>query len=283
MSNKILVTGATGTIGKALIKNLQSKNVNFVAGVRNVSQAKEKLKHVSDFVEFDFANPSTFEKATVGVDRVFILGPGLVLNLDELLKPFIDFLNAKQIKRVVYISAFGMENIKEMPFHTITAKKLQDDGFDYTILKPSFFSENFKTYEFENITQRGIVYVPAADGKVGFVDVKDIAETAATVLTTEGHSGKVYELTGPELFSYDEAAKLLSQITGKTIVYPRPSNEEFTATLKAAGAPDFVAPYMINVYSLIANNHVNKLTHDVEKVTGRKPGSLKEALTNSFA
>jgi uncharacterized protein YbjT (DUF2867 family) len=285
MSQKILVTGATGTIGKALIKSLQTKNTTFMVGVRNKGLAKEKLPNVNakDMVEFDFSNATTYEKATEGVDKVFILGPPLVVTLVDLVSPFIDFLKIKNITRVVYISALGSDKLTDMPFHTILSQKLMDDGFNYTILKPSFFSQNFKTYEWENITQRNMTYMPAGNGRVGFVDANDIAEVAATVLTTDGHNKKTYQLTGPEALSYVDAAKLLSEVTGKTIAYPNPSPEEFTSVLKSSGAPDFIAPYMIQVYSLIADNHVNLVTNDVENVTGKKPNSLKQVLTDNFS
>ena len=282
MTNKILVTGATGTVGKELIKSLQSKNANFIAGVRDVSKAKEKLPG-TELVEFDFANPATYEPATNGIDKVFLLGPPLVLNLVELLTPFIDFLNKKNIKRVVYISALGLDKIKDLPFHAILTQKLIDDGFDYTILKLSFFAQNFKSYEWENITERGITYMPAGNGKVGFVDVQDIGEAAAIVLTTTGHGEKTYELTGPELLTYGDAATILSDVTGKIIAYPNPSPEEYTSVLKAAGAPDFIAPYMISVYSMIADNHVSLVTDDLEKINGKKPNTLNQVLKRDFA
>jgi uncharacterized protein YbjT (DUF2867 family) len=285
MKDKILVTGATGTIGKALVQSLKAQNIPFVAGVRNVAQAAASLALPADsVVHFDWQKPETFAAATENTDRVFLLGPPLVLDVDKIITPFIDFLKSKGITRVVYISALAADKMgDQLSFHTAMEEKLVRDGFDYTILKPSFFAQNFKNYEWDNITQRGVTYATAGEGKVGFVDVQDIADVAAAVLTKDGHSRKVYELTGPELLSYSDAARLLSGVTGKTIVYPAPSVEEYTNTLKAAGAPDFVAPYMTAVYSVIANGHVGYLTNDVEQVIGRKPGPLAHVLQRDFA
>jgi len=283
MTHKILVTGATGTIGQALINQLQTKNADFVAGVRNIDEAKKKLPSVNNFVEFDFSNSATYEGAVENVDRVFVLGPPMEMHLDELVAPFLDFLKSKEINRVVYLSALGSEYMKTLTFHTTLTQKIKDDGFDFTILKPSFFAQNFKNYEGENITERGVVYVPAGDGKAAFVDVNDIAAVAATALTEDGHVGKTYEITGPEALSYQDAAKLLSEVTGKQIVYPVPTPEEFTATLKQAGAPDFIAPYMIDVYSMISNHHVNVVSNHVEQVTGNKPTALKSVLEQQFS
>lgn len=282
MSSKILVTGATGTIGKAVVTALINEKKSFVAGVRNKATASENLGTDVDLVTFDFQDPSTYEAATTGVDKVFLLGPPLVTNLDSLLTPFIDFLNQKAIKRVVYVGALKMEKLAGLPFHVILTEKLKKDGFEYTILKPSFFAQNFKNYEWENIIQRGITYTPAGTGKVAFVDVNDIALVAVKALTEDGHVGKEYDITGPETLSYADAASLLSQVMNKPVVYLNPTPEEYTGALKNAGAPDFIAPYMISVYSLIVNNEVNIISPVVEKLTGRKPTSLKEVLERDF-
>jgi uncharacterized protein YbjT (DUF2867 family) len=122
---------------------------------------------------------------------VFLLGPPLVTNLDSLLTPFIDFLNRKSIKRVVYVGSLGMEKLADLPFHVLLTEKLKRDGFDYTILKPSFFAQNFKNYEWENIMcSAALLIAPAGNGKVAFVDVNDIAGVAAKALTEEGHVSK---------------------------------------------------------------------------------------------
>lgn len=279
---KILVTGATGTNGKALINKLNELKADYVIGTRNPEQAQQ-LFPGSAITAFDFGNPSTFENAVQNVDKVFLLGPPLTLKIDELLDPFIDFLNEKGIKRVVYFSALASDKMgTTLDFHFKIENKLKADGFDYTILRPTFFAQNFKSYDYENITERGIIFSVAGTGKVAFVDVHDIANVAATALTNDGHSGKTYELTGPEALSFADAATQLSEVLGKNIVYPNPSAEQFKAVLSEAGAPGFIADYLIDVYSVIVNNEVNFTTNDVEKVTGKKPTSLQEVLKRDF-
>lgn len=236
-----------------------------------------------ELVEFDFENPDTYATAVEGVDRVFLVGPPMRVDLDKLVSPFIDFMKKNNILRVVYIAAMGLDAVKELPFHAIIINKLKEDGFDYTVLAPSFFASNFKNYEWDNITQRGITYSPAGSGKVAFIAVEDIGNVGTSVLTEDGHIGKTYELTGPELLSYYDVADLLSSVLEKKIVYPEPSPEEYRKTLHAAGAPDFVASYMIAVYSMIATNVVSVTTDNVLKITGKKPTSLKEVLQRDFA
>jgi uncharacterized protein YbjT (DUF2867 family) len=154
---------------------------------------------------------------------------------------------------------------------------------DFTILQPSFFAQNFKNYEYENLMERGITFNVAGDGKVGFVDTEDVAKVAAKVLTEEGHSGKTYQLTGPELLSYYDAANILTEVLNKQIVYPNPSEEAYRGALKAGGAPDFISDYMIPVYGMIKNGSVGHLTNDIEEILGEKPTDLKTVLKRDFS
>lgn len=282
MAEKILVTGATGTIGKAVVNALKSKGASFVAAVTTEQRGKDVFGPDIPIVEFNYENTGTFPQATEGVSKVFLLGPPLRTDLDALVIPFVKHLKTAGIRRVVYISALGLDEVAELPFHTRVVEALKANGFDYTILQPTFFAQNFKNYEWENITQRSITFVPAGNGKVGFVDVEDIALVAATVLTEEGHTGKTYPLTGPDLLSYAEAAIQLSEVLGKHIHYPNPSPEVYTQTLKDAGAPDFIASYMNPVYAMIADNKVNILSDKVERLTGKKPTALKKVLERDF-
>lgn len=161
--------------------------------------------------------------------------------MDTLVLPFVEHLKGLGINRVVYISALGLDEVPELPFHTRVVQALKAHEFDYTILLPTFFTHNFRNYYLENITQRNITCVPADKRKVGFLDVEDIALVAATVLTETGHEGKSYTNTGPELLSYADAAEQLSEALGKHIQYPAPTPEIYTQALKAAGSPDFIA------------------------------------------
>ncbi|WP_373494013.1 SDR family oxidoreductase [Aquiflexum sp.] len=284
MKEKILITGATGTIGKALVRQLQGLKANFVAGSRDFNKAKSTLNISEDkWVKFDFAEIHTFEKATENVDRVFVLGPPLTLNLEQILIPFIDFLIHKGINRVVYLSAFGNQSLGgDLAFHHIMENYLKESQLGFTILQPSFFAQNFKNYEYENLMERGITFNVAGDGKVGFVDVEDVAKVASKVLTEDGHAGKTYQLTGPVLLSYHDAANILSEVLNKNIIYPNPSEEAYRGALKAGGAPDFIADYMIPVYGMIKDGSVGRLTKDVEEVLGEKPTDLKTVLKRDF-
>jgi len=281
---KILVTGSTGTVGSAVVKSLAHIKADYVAGVRNLSKATEKLGNSVPLVTFDFADLRTYATATQGVDRVFLIGPPLDYTLDKLLAPFIDYLKGQKIFRVVYISAFGVDKISnELSFHKTVEEKLKADKFQVTILRPTFFAQNFKNYEWDNITKYKITYTPSGNGKTAFVDIADVGDVAAKVLTENGHEGKEYTLTGPESLSYFDAATLLTEVRKEPITYPAPTPEQYAATLKQAGAPDFIAPYMITVYSMIANNHVDYVSQAIPQLLGRSATSLKTVLLRELA
>ncbi|MFY8000658.1 MAG: NmrA family NAD(P)-binding protein [Candidatus Kapaibacteriota bacterium] len=309
----ILITGATGNLGKAVINALKrADEVPFVSALRNPAEARTVELNSSGnqytTVTFDYTKPETFKNATKGIDKVFLLAPPLQQNAEALLTPFLDFLKTETtIRRVVYIGALGSNHLPPLSyhqalaqkvsesqmkawrallgvsFHNVIGKKLEDDGFQFTIVKPSFFAQNFGTFDYENITQRGITFNVAGEGKTAFIDINDIANVVATVFTEHGHEYVSYDVTGPELLTHFDAATLLSDILGKPIVYPNPSEEDFIAALKHAGVPEFVISYLISVYSLIKDNKTEILTSTVERLTGKKPTPLRQVLINDFS
>ncbi len=283
MAGKILVTGATGTVGSAVVRALAAKGADFVAASRDAGKLAAKFGPGVAAVAFDFADPATYEVATRDVEKVFLLGPPVDPAVDQLLTPFVHFLQEKGIRRLVYLSAFGVEKVADvMPFHANLERLLRESAFDLTILRPSFFAQNFKNYEWDNIVGRKIIYSPAGTGKAAFVDIRDVAQVAAKVLLEPGHAGKIYELTGPGLLGYGEVAGLLSAVRGEPIHYPSPSPEAYAQTLRAAGVPDFVAGYMNKVYGLIRDGHVHAVSPDFERLTGRQPSPLQRVLEEDF-
>ncbi len=112
MSKRILITGATGTIGQSLIKQLKASNVDFIAGSRDYEKAKSVLPiSEEEWVKFDYTDEKTFDKATKNVEKVFVLGPPRTFDLEDILILFTDFLKQKGIERVVYLSAFGNKSL----------------------------------------------------------------------------------------------------------------------------------------------------------------------------
>ncbi|MBC6994099.1 NAD(P)H-binding protein [Neolewinella lacunae] len=275
---KVFVTGATGTIGRQVVAALQQH-----AGVAVTAASRQAIAGAPTATAiFDFKDPSTYS-AVDGHAAVFVVGPPLEPGLSEMVAPFLDYLADHGRPRVTYLSALGMNDLAELPFHAEMEAKLRTSGLPVTILRPSFFASNFGIYERENIEQRGIIFTPSGAGEAAFVAPADIGEVAALALATEDHVGRVYELTGPEVHSMHDIAALISELTGKTIVYPEPSDETYRGALAAAGAPPFVADYMIPVYNLMRSGAANKVTQDIPTLLGRPATDVRSVLAQDFA
>jgi uncharacterized protein YbjT (DUF2867 family) len=282
MYKHIFITGATGTIGSEIVRKLIAEGVDFKAGVREPGSEKTEFIPANAQVHFDFEDPKTFEKALDGAESVFLLGPPLYPDLYALLKPFVDYLKDSEVKKVVYLSALGMEEIEGMDFHQRIVQDLDNMEVALTVLQPSFFSSNFKNYEAENILERGVTFVPAGNRKVAFVDPRDIAAVAYQALINEKTNGKTYQITGGQTMTYHQAAEVLTQKLGKTVVYPEPTPEVYRDTLKEAQVPEFVADYMIPVYGLIRDSKVDLVTETVKEVAGKNPYTLDESIEYYF-
>lgn len=276
------VTGATGSVGTGVIRALLKKHHQIKAGSRHSERSQKVFGDSVEAVHFDYKDASTFS-AVDGADGVFLLGPPLYPDLYKLLTPFTDYLIQQSGQRVVYLSAYGMDDLPELPFHQQMEDKLKQSDLDWCIVRPGFFMQNFGNYERENIEQRKIIFFPAGKGKTGFISTRDIGEAIAVLLSEDQYSHQTFTLTGEKAYSHFEVSQLLSEIRDEQIVYANPDEATYRDALAQAGVPAFVADYMLLVYGLIRKGKVDKVTTDVERLTGQKPETLRSALKRDFA
>ena len=190
----ILVTAAGGNLGTEISKQL-SENHQVIGGVRTPSTTNQ-LAGVS-YVAFDYDDPATYKPSLESVEAVVLQAPPLDVGAFERLVPFIDALKATNIDRVVFLSAFGVDHNDEAPLRKIELK-LINDGFDYTIVRPNFFMENFTSgFAVGPLEHDGIVLASAGEGKLAFVSIKDIAAVITASLSEAGHTSTAYNLTAP--------------------------------------------------------------------------------------
>jgi len=280
LSSSPLILGATGTVGRAVVRALRERGIAPTAAVRQLDRAPAEAARA---VRFDFNQPDTFAPALAGHDRVFLIGPPLVPDLDVLLTPFVDYLANAGPRRVVYLSANGMQDFEELPFHARLEQRLRDArNLELTILRPGFFAQNFANYARADIEERQVLFFPAGQGRTAFIDVADLGRSAAVVLTQDGHAGKTYTLTGPEAWSMADVAAELSVLLGRTVTDVAPSPEAFRAALINAGVPPALPDYLIPVYQLIARGVVAGVTDDVQRLTGQAPRHVRAVLAENF-
>jgi len=268
----ILVTGSTGTVGASVVAELLRRNQQVHAAVRP-GRDSGFCATVAD-VELDFGDPSTFEAALAGVSRVFLMRPPQMSDPKKM-RPFIDAMATNEIEQVAFLSVQGAGSNPFVPHHGIE-QHLKRSGLPWTLLRPSFFMQNLSTTHRADICERDEVFVPAGRGRTNFIDAADVAAAVAVVLTTSGHLGKAYELTGSEVLTYAGVAETLSQACGREITYPSPSARQFKSRMKASGCDDEFVAVMGSIYLLAKLGMAAGTTDELQRLIGRPPATLRE-------
>jgi uncharacterized protein YbjT (DUF2867 family) len=266
MAGKILVLGATGNVGSPLVKALVEKGESVKAATRS-----GKPVAGAEGVVFDHADPAMFGPAFEGVDRAYVMLPAGYVNTLELLLPIIETAAARQVK-VVFQSAIGVDADDSIPYRQVEIA-LERSGTPYVILRPNWFSDNFHTYWKAGV-DHGTIAVPAGEGQSSFIDARDIAASAAAVLTTSRHDGKAFNLTGPQAYGYAEAAKILSDVVGKPIAYEAVDDATFVGILTGAGVSEDYANFLAAIFYPVRQGWTAAVTDAVEVLTGQVPRSL---------
>jgi uncharacterized protein YbjT (DUF2867 family) len=230
---KILVTGGTGHVGSEVVKELQKRKADIRLLVRKEDTATPAgvEKAVGDLLD-----PVSVQKAMEGVDKLYLLNAVLP---DELTQGLIAYDLAKKLKlsHVVYHSVFRVEHFKDVPHFAsklAIENALREFDVPFTILRPNYFSQNDATLK-EPLTKAGIYPMPLGDVGASVVDVRDIAEAAAIVLTSGEHNGKTYNLNGPEVVSGPKAASIWGEVLGKKIQYTGHNMDAFEEQMRKKG------------------------------------------------
>jgi uncharacterized protein YbjT (DUF2867 family) len=282
MTRTVLVTGATGTVGRHVVAELAecgsdsddergSDDVRVRVAVRDPEEAAERFA-ADEFVAFDLEKPETWGETLADVDGAFLLRPPTV-DTDDV-TAFVDAMARTGVDHVAYLSTLGAEKNVLMPHHRIE-KRIEETGVDYTFLRASFFMQNLTEVHGREIRERGEIFVPAGDGETSFVDARDLGAVAATVLTEPGHRNRAYDLTGSEALTYHEVARVLSEATGRDVTYRSPSVPAFVARRRDLGDPLPFALLMVAIYGTARLGLAGRVTDTVERVLGRPPRDLR--------
>ena len=286
--DSILVTGATGTVGSEVVKQLalSSSSIDkkiIRAGVHSLNKV-DKLKQYKlvEIVNMDYYKSETITTALQNIDKLFWLTP-LTLNTTQISSNLVKEAQKTDIKHIVKLSVMGAD------FETATTiarlhrqeeKIIEESGIPYTFLRPVGFMQNFINFFGQTIKNQNAFYLPAGDGKVSFVDVRDIAAVAVKTLVANDndnqHIGKAYGITGDELLTYKQAAEILSKEVGKKINYVNISDDDARKAMKGIGIEDWLIDGMMELYSIIKDGHAEQITNTVEQILGKKPGSFSQ-------
>jgi uncharacterized protein YbjT (DUF2867 family) len=281
----ILVTGATGLNGTALVRKLSTKGVPLRALVRNAAKAAEiaALPNVEIAIA-DMAKPETLPAALAGVDRAMLnssADPAMV----EVQSNFIAAAAKAGVGHVVKLSGIMPELDSPFRFarmHGEIEQRLEASGMAFTHLRAGEFMPSYFR-QVPMILAKGALFLPMENQKIASIDIGDLAEIAAIVLTNPGHEGKIYPLTGPEALTMTEVAERLSAATGKTIKYINVPPEDVKKAQLAAGVPPYIADALAELFAERRKGKESQVWPIAQTLLGRRPTSFAEFAARNAA
>jgi uncharacterized protein YbjT (DUF2867 family) len=266
----ILVTGAAGVLGRAIVTAFSEAGLPLRQAVRNPKKAKAGV----DSIRLDYAEPATLGPALTGIGGLLLMAPPLDPNAPALLRPVVAHAKGAGVQHIVFISAFGVNHNEQAPLR-IVEHIVMDAGVPHTILRPNFFMENFS----EGFLAGGIkgqngIFLAAGDGKTSFISVRDVAAAALAAFRTP-LVGRELDLTGPEALDHSEAAKIISEASGRPVAYHCLTEEQMVAGARAIGMPEPAIGNLTVLYGVVRAGYAAGVTSDFENVTSRKPITFK--------
>ena len=268
MKKNILVIGGTGKTGRRVVKRLNQLGHNVRIGGRSSSPA------------FDWDDPSTYAPALQGMDRAYIVYyPDLAVpGAKEAIAALMEAVVKEGLEKVVLLSGKGEKEAEAC--EQIVAKS----GVNYTLVRASWFNQNFSEGAFLDFVLSGQVAMPMPDAEIPFVDAEDIAEVVSKVLVDDAYNGETITVTGPSKLTIGEVVGMIAAATGKEIRYQPITMAEFTVGMKAAGLPDSYVWLLGYLFEEVLGNAENQVvSHDVEKILGRKAIEFSEYVEKTAA
>jgi len=270
----ILITGASGNVGKEVLRQITQTGVEVRAAFQSVSKAADAPSGV-EIVTVDYNEPETLRSALKAVERVFLVGPPTA-QLPALEGKAMEVIAQSGVQQVVKLSAMGGREAIFPRQHAESEDYIQSTGVPYTFLRPNGFMQNMVNYNAPTINTQNTFYGSEGDGRVSQIDVRDVAAVAVKALIGDGHVGKAYTLTGPEALTNSEVARILSDEVGRQIRFINLSPEKLRDALRSAGVPEWNADALLDLQRLYREGKASTVTRDVEQILGRKATSFAQ-------
>ncbi len=273
----ICITGAGGTVGREIVKQLELTKVPYRAAYFSKEKVEAALAKGIDAVIIDYNRPETLRKAFQGCDKLFLLGPN-ALNQTQLELNAVEAAKAVGVQYIVKQSVMGAEgeDFSLALIHRPVEKAIESSGMAWTFLRPNSFMQNVVTYMSETLKAESAFYSASGKAKIAHVDVRDIAAVAVKALTESTHVGKAYTLTGPEAITYDELANELSKVLGRSISHISLSPSDLKHGMLAEGMPEALAERMLDLERYYREDRASRITKDVKQVTGHEPSRFAQ-------
>jgi uncharacterized protein YbjT (DUF2867 family) len=263
----ILVVGGTGKTGRRVAERLAARGIPVRIGSRSANPA------------FDWEDPSGWAAALDGVGAAYITYyPDLAApGAPEAVRALVDQALARGVRRLVLLSGRGEEEARR------AEQVLQDSGADWTIVRASWFSQNFSESVLLEGVLAGEIVLPADEIGEPFIDADDIADVVVAALTEDGHVGQLYEVTGPRLLTFAAATAEIARACGRPVRYTRVPAEGFAAALAEQGSPAEVTELLLYLFTTVLDGRNAQLADGVQRALGRPPKDFADYARDTAA
>jgi len=264
-NNPTLVLGGTGKTGRRIVERLKAQSVPVRIGSR------------SGIPPFEWQEPSAWNAALQNVASVYIsYHPDLAAQgAAEAIESLVKAAAHSGVQKLVLLSGRGENEAQHCE------QIVRDSGIDWTIVRCSWFNQNFSENFLRDMVMGGMVALPIGDVKEPFVDAEDIADVAVAALTDDRHSGQLYELTGPTLLTFPEAVGEIAKATGRDIRYQQIGQEEFMEGLAAEQLPEDLIQLLDYLFTTVLDGRNAHLADGVQRALGREPGDFATYASNA--
>lgn len=271
---KILVTGASGNVGRYVVNELLQMGEKVVVAGTNTGKLKELFGDVVDVIQFDFTDQDTYKAALKDVDRVFLMRPPH-LGKPQDLYPFIDAMKLSNIRLVTFLSLMGVERNTIPPHHKIE-KYIEAADIPYAHIRPGFFMQNISGIHANEIREQDIIFIPGGNSKVSFIDAADIGLSVAVILNeAEKYINTAHTITGPEALDYDQVAKILSRSTGRKITYANPGYLRYrNYYINKRGLDKKYVNVTVALYFMTRLGTAKEVTDEFYQLTGKQANTF---------
>jgi uncharacterized protein YbjT (DUF2867 family) len=282
-SETILVTGATGNTGSALLYALAARGATVRAMVRPGEQRALATPSATP-VEADFDDAASLAAALRGVTRAYLVTPSSPTTEEQQVR-FADVAKGAGVQHLVLLSQFASEEqspVRFLRYHAAVERHIREIGLGYTFLRPNLFMQTLLTFGY-SIATTNAYYAPLGDARVSLIDVRDIAAVAAVVLTEDGHLGQTYTLTGPAALSQYDVAAAMSRVLGRQITFGDAPPEAARAGMIQYGVPEWQADGMLEDFAHYRRGEAEVVTSTVQDITGQAPRDIETFLRDYAA
>jgi uncharacterized protein YbjT (DUF2867 family) len=284
MLPKILIAGATGTNGRELVAQLTARSIPVRILARDPERAQSLAADGIEIVRGDLTDRASLEKAMEGIEKAYVV-TAIRPDTVELFSNFFTAAQKAGVGHVVKFSGLGADLSSSSTVirqHAQSDTLLTESGLDYTILRPNSFYQNM-LWQAEAIRSGGAFYMPLADARQTMIDVRDIAEITAKILTEPGHTGKVYDLTGPQSLNFHDVAAAIGEVIGKPVAYVPISTGAAEDAMRTNGMPEWDAHVLAEIQAAFATGAYAAVDPTAEQLLGRTPRSFGDFIADHKA